>query len=136
MTVSVNADGSRTTYQFDAANHKATGTTVAKNGKLAGKILYKLDDLGRFSSGDVLGPKGEFRFKTLYKYNSAGLPTEEIQLGKDGTVQHKIIYAYDTAGKQTGYSAYDAAGNLISRTGIPGSGSAAPAQKPGSGHGG
>ncbi|MDQ6808966.1 MAG: hypothetical protein M3Z64_06005 [Verrucomicrobiota bacterium] len=117
VTVSMNSDGSRTAYEWDTANHKATGTTTDSAGKLREKILYQLDADGRFASGEVFGPKNTFRFTTRYKYEASGRLAEETQLSKDGAVQHRIVYAYDAAGKQTGYSVFDAAGKLIGQTG-------------------
>lgn len=117
VTVSMNADGSRTVYQFDSANHKAVATTTSSDGKARGKILYTLDSSDRFATGKVYGAKSDFQFKTLYKYDSSGRLTEETQLTKDDAVQHRIVYAYDERGKQTGYSVLDADGRLISRTG-------------------
>jgi YD repeat-containing protein len=128
MTLSMNADGSRTVYEFDAPHHKATATTTGKDGKLVGKIRYTLDDAGRFASGEVYGADDQFRFRTLYKYDTSGKLTEETQIGKDELVRNKIVYAYDKSGKQTGYSVYDAGGKLMRRT--PGlSPSATPASK-------
>ena len=115
VTVSMNEDGSRTIYEFDGANHKATATTRTQDGKLRGMIRYVLDVAGRFSSGEVFGPDEMLRFKTLYKYSDTGRLLEESQLGKDDTLRHKIVYAYDRAGKQIGYSVYDAKGNLLNR---------------------
>ena len=115
VTVSINADGTRTTYEFDAANHRATATTTTKDGNTIGKVRYVLDDAGRFASGDVYGPNEQFRFKTLYKYDAAGKLTQETQLGADDAVRNKIVYAYDKNGRQTGYAVYDAAGKLIRR---------------------
>ncbi|MFL6588543.1 MAG: hypothetical protein ACJ8M4_00035 [Chthoniobacterales bacterium] len=119
VTVSMNADGTRTTYEFDALKHRATATTTGKEGKLVGKIKYVLDEAGRFASGEVYGPDDQFRFKTLYKYDPAGRLTEETQLASDDSVRNKIVYAYDKIGKQVGYTVYDAAGKLIRQT--PGS---------------
>jgi len=68
VNVTVNADGSRTAYEFDQPNHKATATTTEPDGKPRSKIRYKLDDAGRFASGVVYGPDGKFRFKSRYKY--------------------------------------------------------------------
>jgi hypothetical protein len=115
VTVSINADGSRTVYEFDSLNHKATATTTGKDGKLVGKIRYVVDETGRFSSGEVYGPDEQLRFKTLYKYDSTGKILEETQLGKDDAVRSKIVYAYDKGGKQTGYTVYDKAGKVIRR---------------------
>lgn len=125
VTVSMNADGTRTTYQFDGPNRRATATTTTREGKTIGKILYTLDDAGRFASGEVYGPNDQFRFKTLYKYDTAGKLLEEKQLGSDDVMHNKIVYAYDKNGRQTGYSVYDAAGKLIRQT--PG---AAPSRSP------
>jgi YD repeat-containing protein len=116
VTVSINADGTRTTYEFDAASHRATATTTTKDGNTIGKVRYVLDDAGRFASGDVYGPNEQFRFKTLYKYDAAGKLTQETQLGADDAVRNKIVYAYDKNGRQTGYSVYDTAGKLVRRT--------------------
>jgi uncharacterized protein (DUF1684 family) len=113
VTVSINADGSKTVYEFDSLHHKATATTTGKDGKLVGKIRYVLDDAGRFSSGEVYGPDDQFRFRTLYKYDSAGKILQETQLGNDDAVRNKIVYAYDKVGRQTGYTVYDAAGKAI-----------------------
>jgi hypothetical protein len=116
VTVSINADGTRTTYEFDPPNHRATATTTSKDGNTIGKVRYVLDDAGRFASGDVYGPNEQFRFKTLYKYDAAGKLTQETQLGADDAVRNKIVYAYDKNGRQTGYTVYDAAGKLVRRT--------------------
>ena len=111
----MNADGTRTTYQYDSPNHRATATTTTPEGKVVGKILYVLDEAGRFASGEVYGPNDRFRFKTLYKYDEAGKLVQETQMGEDDVVHNKIVYAYDKNG-QTGYSVYDAAGKVIRRT--------------------
>jgi YD repeat-containing protein len=116
ITVSMNADGTRTTYEFDSSRHRAVATTTGKDGKVFGKIRYVLDDAGRFASGEVYGPDDQLRFKTLYKYDAAGKLTQETQLSADDAVRNKIVYAYDKVGKQIGYSVYDAAGKLIRQT--------------------
>ena len=116
VTVSMNADGTRTTYEFDSPQHRAVATTITKEGKMVGRIRYVLDEAGRFASGEVYGPDEKLRFKTLYKYDDAGKLTQESQLGPDDAVRNKIVYAYDKNGRQTGYSVYDAAGNLIRQT--------------------
>ena len=116
VTVSLNADGTRTVYEFDCPHHKATATTTGKDGRLIGKIRYVLDDAARFSSGEVYGPDDQFRFRTLYKYDASGKIMQETQLGKDDAVRNKIVYAYDKVGRQTGYTVYDAAGKVIRRT--------------------
>jgi hypothetical protein len=116
VTVSMNADGSKTVYEFDPLRHRATATTTAKDGKLVGRIRYTLDDAGRFASGEVYGPDDQFRFRTLYKYDDSGKLTQETQLGQDDVVRNKIVYAYDKTGRQTGYTVHDAAGKVIRRT--------------------
>jgi hypothetical protein len=116
VTVSMNADGTRTTYEFDSPHHRAVATTTGKDGKTVGKIRYTLDEAGRFASGEVYGADDQLRFKTLYKYDTAGKLTQETQLGPDDVVRNKIVYAYDKNGKQTGYGVYDAAGKLIRQT--------------------
>lgn len=116
VTVSINADGSRTTYEFDSPHRRAVATTTTKEGKLLGKIRYLLDEAGRFYSGEVYGPDDQFRFKTLYKYDDSGKLTHETQLGPDDAVRNKIVYAYDKIGRQTGYSVYDAGGKLVRQT--------------------
>jgi YD repeat-containing protein len=118
VTVSMNADGTRTTYEFDAPRHRATATTTTKEGKLVGRIRYVLDDVSRFASGEVYGPDNQFRFRSQYKYDAAGRLTQETQLGADESVRNKIVYAYDKAGKQTGYTVYNAAGKVIKQ--VPG----------------
>jgi len=124
VTVSINDDGSRTVYEFDAANHKATATTRGRDGKFRGRVRYVLDPVGRFSSGEIFGPDEKLRFKALYKYGEAGRLQEESQLGQDDSLRHKIVYAYDQLGKQIGYSVYDAKGKLVSQTTAPASSSA------------
>ncbi len=116
VTVSMNADGTRTTYEFDSPQHRAVATTTSKEGKMVGRIRYVLDEAGRFASGEVYGPDEKLRFKTLYKYDDSGKLTQETQLAPDDAVRNKIVYAYDKTGRQTGYSVYDAAGKLIRRT--------------------
>ncbi|HVF72177.1 MAG TPA: hypothetical protein VM940_11275 [Chthoniobacterales bacterium] len=116
VTVSMNADGSKTVYEFDSIKHRATATTTARDGKLVGKIRYVLDDAGRFASGEVYGPDDQFRFRTAYKYDEAGRLSEETQFGNGDVVRSKIVYAYDRIGRQIGYSVYDAAGKLTRQT--------------------
>src|SRR4029453_3716804 len=77
VTVSMNADGSRPVYQFDAAKKKATATTPGQDGKLRQTIRYEIDDAGRFSSGRIFGPDGRLRFKSHYTYDSTGRLQEE-----------------------------------------------------------
>jgi len=116
VTVSMNADGSRTVYEFDGTQHKATATTTGENGKLREKIRYEIDEAGRFSSGTIFGPDGHLRFKSLYKYDSSGRLQEETQNAENGTLLHKIVYTYDQTGKRTGYSIFDTNGKLVGRT--------------------
>lgn len=116
VTVSMNADGSRTVYQFDDAQHKAIATTTGQDGKLRQTIRYELDDVGRFSGGRIFGPDGRLRFKSRYTYDSEGRLQEETQSAGNDTVLHKIVYSYDQNGKQTGYSIFDASGKLLGRT--------------------
>jgi YD repeat-containing protein len=117
VTVSMHPDGSRTVYNFDAAQHKAVATTTDQEGKLRETIRYELDDAGRFSSAEISGPDGRLRFKSRYKYDDAGHLLEETQSAGDGTLLHKIVYSYDSSGKQTGYSVFDASGKLVGRNG-------------------
>jgi len=116
VTVSMNSDGSRTIYQFDHVNHKATATTTNSDGKPRGKIVYELDDAGRFINGEIYGANGDFRFKALYKYDDAGRLIQETQLAKDDSVMHKLVYTYDERGQQSGYAIYDAGGHLLGQT--------------------
>jgi hypothetical protein len=119
VRVTLNADGSRTTYQFDNAKHEAVATTTDEEGRPRGKVVYQIDDAGRFLSGVIFGPDDKFVFKTLYKYDTAGRLEEETHLTKDETVINKVVYKYDLMGKQTGYSIFDANGKLVSGTVSP-----------------
>ena len=116
VNVTVNPDGTRTTYQFDQAHHQATATTATADGKVTGKMKYQIDEAGRFSSGVSYGPDDKFLFKSTYKYTAEGRLDQEIHLSKDDKVVNKIVYSYDANGKQTGYVVYDASGNVIGRT--------------------
>lgn len=116
VTMSLNNDGSRTVYETDTANRKATATTTNAAGKIEAKIRYKLDEAGRFETGEVYGPDDKMRFKTAYKYEPSGRLKEESQLTTAGAVRHRIVYAYDASGKPAGYSVYDAAGRLLGQT--------------------
>jgi len=120
VTIAQNQDGSRTTYQYDNANHKAVATTKNEDGKLVSKIRYNLDELGRFAAGEVYDGEGKLRFKTLYKYDSNARLAEETQLTTEGKVRSKIVYSYNEAGKQTGYVVYDGAGNQLGHITAPG----------------
>ena len=116
VTVSMKADGSRTVYKFDDAQHKAVAITTDQDGKLREKIHYDMDEAGRFSSGTVFGSDGRLRFKSQYKYDGSGRLEQETQSAENGTLLHKIVYSYDPAGKQTGYSIFDANGKPVGRT--------------------
>ncbi len=117
VTVSQNDDGSRTAYEHDPADHRATATTTAMNGKLLGKVRYKLDDAGRYLSGEVIGPDDKLRYKTAYKYEpGTGRLAEETQLTTDGAVKLRLVFSYDSGGKQAGYSVFDANGKLLGQT--------------------
>ena len=115
----MNADGSRTVYQFDNAKHEAIATTTDEEGKPLGKVVYRTDDAGRFLSGMVFGPDGKFVFKTVYKYDIAGRLEEETHLTKDDAVINKVVYKYDSKGKQVGYSIFDASAKLTAGTVSP-----------------
>ena len=119
VTMSMHPDGSRTTYNFDNAQHTAVATTTDPDGKVRQTIRYRLDNAGRFSSGEVSGADGRIRLKSSYKYDEEGHILEEIQTAADGTLLNKIVYSYNSSGKQTGYSVFDASGKLVSRTGSP-----------------
>ena len=92
VTVSMNADGSRTIYKFDDTLHKAVATTTGQDGKMREKIRYQLDDAGRYSSGMVFGADGRLRFKSHYKYDYAGRLQEETQAAENDALLHKIVY--------------------------------------------
>ena len=126
VSVVLNADGSRTVYETNAANHKTTATTTGKDGKLREKIRWDLDENGRFLRGEVLGPKEQFRFILQNKYDANNRLIEETHLGKDQSVIGKIVFRYDAAGHQIGYSTYDGAGKLLGQTVAP---SASPAKR-------
>ena len=128
VTVSINADGSRTTYRFDDAHHTAAATTTTREGKLLGTTRYTLDDAGHFATGEVYGADSKLRFKSVYKYDDAGRQTQEIQSDKSDNVLHRIVYTYDSLGKPTGYAIYDGTGRLIGQTNAPRA-SATPAKK-------
>ena len=116
VTVTMNPDGSKTVYQTTESNHQVAATTTGANGKVQGKIIYKLDVEGRYESGQVFGPNGSLHFKTRYRYDAAGHLAEETQLGKDNSVRNRIVYSYDSAGHSAGYAVYDSDGRLIGRT--------------------
>jgi hypothetical protein len=116
VTVSMNSDGSRTIYQFDQVNHKATATTTSSDGKPRGKTVYELDDAGRFINGEIYDATGDLLFKALYKYDDAGRLIQETQLAKNDSVMHKLVYTYDERGQQSGYAIYDADGHLLGQT--------------------
>ncbi|CAN5492490.1 hypothetical protein BH20VER3_BH20VER3_08640 [soil metagenome] len=115
VTVMMNPDGSKTIYQTDNLNHRATATTTDANGKLKGKILYQLDADGRYQSAQVLAADGAVRFQTRYRYDEQGRLAEETQLGKNDSVRNKIVYSYDAVGHPVGYAIYDSGGRLLRR---------------------
>ncbi len=119
VTVTVNADGSRTSYQYINAKHEAIATTTNEEGAALGKAVYRMDDAGKFLSGVVFGPDGKFVFKTSYKYDGAGRLEEETHLTKEDGVINKVVYKYNSAGKQIGYSIFDANGKLTAGTASP-----------------
>ena len=126
VSVVLNADGSRTVYENDAANHKSVATTTGKDGKMREKIRWDLDENGRFLRGEVFGPKEQFRFILQNKYDANNRLTEETHFAKDQSVLGKIVFRYDAAGHQIGYSAYDGNGKLLGQTVAP---SATPGKK-------
>ncbi len=119
VSVVLNADGSRTVYETNAANHKTIATTTGKDGKLREKIRWDLDENGRFLRGEVFGPKEEFRFILQNKYDASNHLIEETHFAKDQNVIGKIVFRYDAAGHQIGYSTYDGAGKLLGQTVAP-----------------
>jgi hypothetical protein len=119
ISVVLNADGSRTVYESNAAGHKTVATTTGKDGKVREIIRYDLDENGRFAHAEILGPKEQFRFFAQYKYDSGNHLIEETHFAKDQSVLAKIAFRYDAAGHQIGYSAYDGAGKLLSQTVAP-----------------
>ena len=125
VSVVLNADGSRTVYENDAANHKTVATTTGKDGKMREKIRWDLDENGRFLRGEVFGPKEQFRFILQNKYDANNRLIEETHFAKDQSVIGKIVFRYDAAGHQIGYSTYDGSGKLLSQTLAP---SATPAK--------
>jgi YD repeat-containing protein len=126
VSVVLNANGSRTTYETNAAGHKTVATTTGKDGKLREKISYDLDENGRFARAEILGPKEQFRFFAQYKYDGSNHLIEETHLAKDQNVIGRIVFRYDAAGHQIGYSTYDGSGKLLSQTVAP---SASPAKR-------
>jgi YD repeat-containing protein len=119
VSVVLNADGSRTGYETNAANHKTVATTTGKDGKLREKIRWDLDESGRFLRGEVFGPKEQFRFILQNKYDANNRLIEETHLAKDQSAIGKIVFRYDAAGHQIGYSTYDGAGKLLGQTVAP-----------------
>jgi YD repeat-containing protein len=119
VSVVLNADGSRTVYEADNANHKSVATTTEADGKLREKIRYELDENGRFLRGEVLGPREQLRFVAKYRYDANNRLAEETHLARDNTVIGKLVYQYDAAGRQVGYSAYDGTGKLLGQTSLP-----------------
>ena len=119
VSVVLNADGSRTVYETNAANHKTVATTTGKDGKLREKIRYDLDENGRFFAAKFWVRRNSFVSSLQNKYDDANHLVEETHLGKDQSVIGKIVFRYDAAGHQIGYSAYDGAGKLLGQTVAP-----------------
>src|SRR5437016_10591390 len=69
VTVSLNADGSRTIYQFDNAKHEAIATATEADGKPRCKIVYQIGDADRFGSGVFFRREEKFLFKMMYNYD-------------------------------------------------------------------
>jgi len=118
VSVVLNADGSRTVYETNAANRK-TATTTGKDGKVREKIRWDLDESGRLLRGEVFGPKEQFLFILQNKYDASNHLIEETHLAKDQSLIGKIVFHYDAAGHQIGYSTYDGAGKLLSQSTEP-----------------
>jgi hypothetical protein len=119
VTVSLNADGSRTVYQFDNVKHEAIATTTEADGKPRNKIIYQVGEDGKFASGVFFGADGKFQFKSIYKYDAAGRLEQETRLAKDDSVLNRVLYKYDSKGKQVGYSIVDPDGRVVSGTAGP-----------------
>src|SRR5438105_7822399 len=83
VTVSLNADGSRTVYQFDNAKHEAIATTSDSDGKSRGKIVYQIGDASRFVSGVFFGPTEKFLFRAVYNNDAAGGREKETLFAKN-----------------------------------------------------
>jgi YD repeat-containing protein len=131
VSVTLNQDGSRTSYRFDPTNHKATATTTDPAGKWQSKIEYELDEAGRFGSDRIYGPDGKFQFRSIYKYDSANHLLEESKFAKDNHLLGRIVFSSNGSGKQTGYAVYDSNGKLIGQTSPVGSAPSAKPKKPG-----
>src|SRR4051812_18460988 len=116
VNVTVNPDGTRTTYQFDQAHRQATATNTTSAGKVTTKTKYEIDDAGRFSTGVVFGPDDKFLYKSVLKYTADGRLDQESHLDKDNALVNRLVYSYDPNGRQTGYVVYDGSGNVIGRT--------------------
>jgi len=116
VNVTVNPDGTRTSYQFDQAHRQATATTTTAEGKVTQKIKYEIDDAGRFSIGLVMGPDGKFLYTSVYKYTPDGRLDQELHLAKNDALVNKLVYHYGADGRQTGYTVYDASGKVIGQT--------------------
>jgi hypothetical protein len=116
VSVVLNSDGSRTTYETDLPNRKSVATTAERDGKVREKIRYELDENGRFLRSDVFGPKDQFRFSAKYRYDANNRLVEETHFAKNETVLGRLVFRYDANGHQIGYSAYDGAGKLLGQT--------------------
>lgn len=128
VSIVLNTDGSRTTYETDLPNRKSIATTTEADGKLREKIRYDLDENGRFLRSDVFGPRDQFRFSAKYRYDGNNRLVEETHFAKNQTVLGRVVFRYDANGRQIGYSAYDGAGKLLGQT--TAAASASPSKRP------
>lgn len=116
VSVTVNPDGTRTSFQFDTANHKATAMTTDAAGKTISKTVYRLDQQDRFGTSVTFSADGRLHHKSIYKYDARGRMEQETQLDRNDAPFAKIVYSYDVNGRQTGYSVFDANGKLMGQT--------------------
>jgi hypothetical protein len=119
VRMTVNSDGSRTTYRFNDVERICVAKTTSEDGKVLENVRYELDEAGRFLAGRIYGPDGKLRFKSRYKYDSAGRMEKETQMNEQGDLLHRIVYSYDQTGNPTGYSVFDANGKLENRLMVP-----------------
>src|SRR5438045_9768147 len=97
VSVVLNADGSRTVYETNAATQKTVATTTGQDGKLREKIRRDLDENGRFLRGEVFGPKEHFRFILQNTYDSNNHLLDETRLDKHQRVHAQIVARDDAA---------------------------------------
>jgi hypothetical protein len=112
----MNADGTRTTYEFDSPQHRAIATTTGKDGKTVGKIRYTLDEAGRFMSGEVYGADDQLSFKALYKYHPAGNSPRKPSSGPTMSPVTRSSAPMIRTENKPAITVYDAAGKLIRGT--------------------